>query len=237
MYFTARPSLRNHAASAVVRVGLDGPCWRVTCRLSREPSSPCTRRCTRTTPTSAASCIRIRPTTAYAVAQRPIGCWVEARRCSAYRAGCPQLATGRGGPTRRWPIPGRWVPGRPRSPPGEPWGAGFHRTPELAIQVGGISRKPLKQGSTPGPRRPSRDPEGLRAAAFQRAMLLKEKARRTPDLSRSIRSWSRNPHWRAGQITFVGGPCGSSSAACHRRVTSSPSSRSPRPWPGVATRS
>ena len=26
MYFTAGPSLRNHPASAVVRVGLDGPC-------------------------------------------------------------------------------------------------------------------------------------------------------------------------------------------------------------------
>ena len=79
MYFTAAPSLRNHPVSAVVRVGLDG--------TLREGDLPPIQRAVVAMHTAMyadradVGCVLHTHSpyaTAYAVAQHPIGCWVEA---------------------------------------------------------------------------------------------------------------------------------------------------------------
>ena len=79
MYFTAGPSLRNHPVSAVVRVGLDG--------TLREGDLPPIQGAVVAMHTAMyadrpdVGCVvhtHSPYATAYAVAQRPIGCWVEA---------------------------------------------------------------------------------------------------------------------------------------------------------------
>jgi len=79
MYFTAGPSLRNHAPASVVRVGLDGTLLEgdlppiqgavVAMHTAMYADHPDTG-CVLHTHSPYA--------TAYAVAHRPIGCWVEA---------------------------------------------------------------------------------------------------------------------------------------------------------------
>ena len=79
MYFTAGPSLRNHPAEAVVRVGLDGTLLEgdlppiqgaVVAMHTAMYQDHLDVGCVLHTHSPYA--------TAYAVAQRPIGCWVEA---------------------------------------------------------------------------------------------------------------------------------------------------------------
>ena len=90
MYFTAGPSLRNHASSAVVRVGLDGrliegdlpPIQGAvvamhTAMYADHPDVGCVVH----THSPFA--------TAYAVARRPIGCWVEALAMFGLASGVP----------------------------------------------------------------------------------------------------------------------------------------------------
>ena len=148
MYFTARPSLRNHAATAVVRVGLDGALWRETCRPSRALWSPCTQRCMTTTMMSAASCTRIRP-------MRPptplpivgSGAGLKPWPCSVYRPGFPWLATGpRGSAQAVANIRAAITPGVPAVLLANHGVLVFHRTPELAVQVGGIIEEAAQAG-------------------------------------------------------------------------------------------
>jgi L-ribulose-5-phosphate 4-epimerase len=90
--------------------------------------------------------------TAYAVAHRPIGCWVEALAMFGLaEPGCRWPGTGHAGPIRRWPASG------PRSSPGVPavllanhGVLVFHRTPELAILVGGIVEEAAQAGINAG---------------------------------------------------------------------------------------
>jgi len=83
MYFTAGPSLRNHAPSAVVRIGLDGVLLEgdlppiqgaVVAMHTAMYADHADVGCVLHTHSPFA--------TAYAVAHRPIGCWVEALACS-----------------------------------------------------------------------------------------------------------------------------------------------------------
>ena len=95
MYFTAGPSLRNHSSSAVVRVGLDGVLLEGdlppiqgadvamhTAMYADQPDVGCVMH------------THSPYATAYAVAQRPIGCWLEALAMFGLSTGVPVASYG-----------------------------------------------------------------------------------------------------------------------------------------------
>src|SRR6201984_3069481 len=95
MYFTAGPSLRDHPASAVVRVGLDGTLLEgelppiqgavVAMHTAMYADNPHVG-CVLHTHSPYA--------TAYAVARRPIGCWIEAMAMFGLATGVPVAGYG-----------------------------------------------------------------------------------------------------------------------------------------------
>jgi L-ribulose-5-phosphate 4-epimerase len=173
IYFTGGPSLRNHAPSAVVRLGLDGSL--------REGELP---------PINAAvvamhtamyadhpevGCVLHTHSpfaTAYAVAHSPIGCWVEALAMFGLASGVPVAGYGPRGSDRAVAnIRAAITPGVPAVLLANHGVLVFHRTPELAILTGGIVEEAAQAGinasSLGGPKE---IPDELRAAALQRAM-------------------------------------------------------------------
>ena len=110
--------------------------------------------------------------TAYAVAHRPIGCWVEALAMFGLSTGVPVAAYGpRGSDEAVANIRAAVAPGVPAVLLANHGVLVFHRTPELAILVGGVveeaAQAGLNSGSIGGP---VEIPPELRAAALQRAM-------------------------------------------------------------------
>ena len=110
--------------------------------------------------------------TAYAVARRPIGCWVEALAMFGLAAGVPVAGYGpRGSAEAVANIRAAVIPGVPAVLLANHGVLVFHRTPELAILVGGVveeaAQAGINAGTLGGPVEISPD---LRAAALQRAM-------------------------------------------------------------------
>jgi L-fuculose-phosphate aldolase len=110
--------------------------------------------------------------TAYAVARRPIGCWVEALAMFGLAAGVPVAGYGpRGSAEAVANIRAAVIPGVPAVLLANHGVLVFHRTPELAILVGGVVEEAAQAGinasALGGPVEISPD---LRAAALQRAM-------------------------------------------------------------------
>lgn len=173
MYFTAGPSLRNHPVSAVVRVGLDGTLLEgdlppiqgavVAMHAAMYQDHPDVR-CVLHTHSPYA--------TAYAVAHRPIGCWAEALAMFGLQAGVPVAGYGpRGSSEAVANIRASITPGVPAVLLANHGVLVFHRTPELAILVGGVVEEAAQAGinaSRLGG--PVEIPADLRAAALQRAM-------------------------------------------------------------------
>ena len=173
MYFTAGPSLRDHPASAVVRIGLDGTLLEGelppiqgavvamhTAMYADHPDVGCVLH------------THSPYATAYAVAHRPIGCWVEALAMFGLAAGVPVAADGpRGSEQAVAGIRAAVTPGVPAVLLANHGVLVFHRTPELAILVGGVVEEAAQAGinaaSLGGP---VEIPAELRAAALQRAM-------------------------------------------------------------------
>jgi L-ribulose-5-phosphate 4-epimerase len=173
MYFTAGPSLRNHAQSAVVRVGLDGtllegdlpPIQRAVVAMHTAMYEDHTEvGCVLHTHSPYA--------TAYAVAQRPIGCWVEALAMFGLPSGVPVAGYGpRGSELAVANIRAAAVAGVPAVLLANHGVLVFHRSPELAILVGGIVEEAAQAGINAGAiGGPVEIPDDLRAAALQRAM-------------------------------------------------------------------
>jgi L-ribulose-5-phosphate 4-epimerase len=173
MYFTAGPSLRNHPASAVVRVGLDGTLIEGdlppiqgavvamhTAMYADHPDVGCVVH------------THSPYATAYAVAQRPIGCWVEALAMFGLPDGVPVAGYGpRGSAEAVASIRAAITPGVPAVLLANHGVLVFHRTPELAILVGGIVEEAAQAGiNATALGGPVAIPAGLRAAALQRAM-------------------------------------------------------------------
>jgi L-ribulose-5-phosphate 4-epimerase len=173
MYFTAGPSLRDHPASAVVRIGLDGTLLEGelppiqgavvamhTAMYAAQPDVGCVLH------------THSPYATAYAVAHRPIGCWVEALAMFGLPDGVPVAGYGpRGSSEAVASIRSAVIPGVPAVLLANHGVLVFHRTPELAITVGGVVEEAAQAGinaaSLGGP---VEIPAGLRAAALQRAM-------------------------------------------------------------------
>jgi L-fuculose-phosphate aldolase len=173
MYFTAGPSLRDHPASAVVRIGLDGTLLEGelppiqgavvamhTAMYADHPDVGCVLH------------THSPYATAYAVAHHPIGCWVEALAMFGLAAGVPVAGYGpRGSKQAIASIRAAVTPGVPAVLLANHGVLVFHRTPELAILVGGVVEEAAQAGinaaSLGGP---VEIPAELRAAALQRAM-------------------------------------------------------------------
>jgi L-fuculose-phosphate aldolase len=173
MYFTAGPSLRNHPASEVVRVGLDGTLLEGdlppiqgavvamhTAMYADHPDVGCVLH------------THSPYATAYAVAHRPIGCWVEALAMFGAPSGVPVAGYGpRGSDEAIANIRAAVTPGVPAVLLANHGVLVFHRTPELAILIGSVVEEAAQAGiNAAGLGGPAEIPEGMRAAALQRAM-------------------------------------------------------------------
>jgi L-fuculose-phosphate aldolase len=173
MYFTAGPSLRDHPAAMVVRVGLDGTLLEGelpplqgavvamhTAMYADRPDVGCVVH------------THSPYATAYAVAHRPIGCWVEALAMFGLPDGVPVARYGpRGSGEAIANIRAAVLPGVPAVLLANHGVLVFHRTPELAIMVGSVVEEAAQAGiNAGGLGGPVEIPEALRAAALQRAM-------------------------------------------------------------------
>jgi L-ribulose-5-phosphate 4-epimerase len=173
MYFTAGSSLRNHPLDAVVRVGLDGEL--------REGDLPPIQGAVVAMHTAMyadrpdVGCVIHTHSpfaTAYAVAQRPIGCWIEALAMFGLPTGIPVAGYGpRGSDQAVANIRAAVLPDVPAVLLANHGVLVFHRTPQLAVLVGGIVEEAAEAGfhaSALGG--PVELPEEMRAAALQRVM-------------------------------------------------------------------
>ena len=173
MYFTAGPSLRDHPASAVVRIGLDGTLLEGdlppiqgavvamhTAMYADQPDVGCVLH------------THSPYATAYAVAHRPIGCWVEALAMFGLATGVPVAGYGpRGSEQAIASIRASVTSGVPAVLLANHGVLVFHRTPELAILVGGVIEEAAQAGiNAAALGGPVEIPAELRAAALQRAM-------------------------------------------------------------------
>jgi L-ribulose-5-phosphate 4-epimerase len=173
MYFTAGPSLRNHPASMVARVGLDGALLEGdlppiqgavvamhTAMYADHPDVGCVLH------------THSPYATAYAVAHRPIGCWVEALAMFGLPDGVPVAGYGpRGSDQAVANIRAAVRPGVPAVLLANHGVLVFHRTPELAILIGSVVEEAAQAGvNAAGLGGPVEIPGALRAAALQRAM-------------------------------------------------------------------
>jgi len=173
LYFTGGPSLRNHAPSAVVRLGLDG--------TLREGDLPPIQGAVVAMHTAMyadhpnVGCVLHTHSpyaTAYAVANRPIECWIEALAMFGLASGVPVAAYGpRGSDQAVANIRAAITPGVPAVLLANHGVLVFHRTPDLAILTGGVIEEAAQASiNARGLGGPVVVPEELRAAALQRAM-------------------------------------------------------------------
>ena len=178
MYFTAGPSLRDHSPAAVVRVGLDGSLLEGD--LPPIQGAVVAMHTAMYADSSEVGCVLHTHSpyaTAYAVAHRPIGCWVEALAMFGLPTGVPVAGYGpRGSDEAVANIRASVVPGVPAVLLANHGVLVFHRTPDLAIMVGGIIEEAAQAGiNAAGIGGPVVIPEQLRAAALQRAMIFENK--------------------------------------------------------------
>jgi L-ribulose-5-phosphate 4-epimerase len=173
MYFTAGPSLKDHPASAVVRVALDGTL--LEGELPPIQGAVVAMHTALYQDHADVGCVLHTHSpyaTAYAVARRPIGCWIEALAMFGLADGVPVGGYGpRGSEEAVANIRAAVIPGVPAVLLANHGVLVFHRTPDLAILVGGVVEEAAQAGinaaAIGGPVEIS--PE-LRAAALQRAM-------------------------------------------------------------------
>ena len=166
-------ALRGHPASAVVRVGLDGTLLEGelppiqgavvamhTAMYADHPDVGCVLH------------THSPYATAYAVAQRRIGCWIEAMAMFGLADGVPVAGYGpRGSAEAVANIRHAVIPGVPAVLLANHGVLIFHRTPDLAILVGSVVEEAAQAGlNAAGLGGPVELPPDLRAAALQRAM-------------------------------------------------------------------
>ena len=173
MYFTAGTSLRDHPPELVVRVGLDG-----TLREGELPpiqGAVVDMHTSRYADDATVGCVVHTHSpfaTAFATAQRPIACWIEALAMFGLASGVPLAGYGpRGSAEAVELIRQAAAPGVPAVLLANHGVLVFHRTPDLAILVGGVVEEAAAAGyhamALGGP---VELPGDMRAAALQRAM-------------------------------------------------------------------
>lgn len=178
MYFTSAPSLRDLSTEGIVRVGLDGEL--------REGELPPIQGAVVNMHTAMyhdqdeVGCVihtHSPYATAYAVAQQPIGCWVEALAMFGLFDGVPVAAYGpRGSQEAIANIRAAVVPGVPAVLLANHGVLVFHRNPDLAITVGSIIEEAAQAGINAvglGGVVPISDE--MKAAALQRVTMLEHR--------------------------------------------------------------
>lgn len=173
MYFTSAASLRGLSAAGVARVGLDG--------VLREGALPPIQGAVVAMHTAMyqdnaeVGCVihtHAPATTAYAVANQPIDCWIEAMAMFGLPDGVPLAGYApRGSDEAVASIRAAVRPGTPAVLLANHGVLVFHRTAELAVLVGGVieeaAQASLAARAIGGP---VALPPSMRAAALQRAM-------------------------------------------------------------------
>ncbi len=173
MYFTSSASLRGLSAAGIARVGLDG--------VLREGQLPPIQGAVVAMHTAMyqdradVGCVihtHSPHATAFAVANRPIGCWIEALAMFGLPDGVPVAAYGpRGSEQAVANIRAAVNPGVPAVLLANHGVLVFHRNAELAVLVSGVVEEAAQaaiNASLVGG--PVAIPAELRAAALQRAM-------------------------------------------------------------------
>jgi L-fuculose-phosphate aldolase len=173
MYFTSGPSLRGHPVSAVVRVGLDGVLREG--ELSPVQGAVVDMHTAMYVDNVDVGCVLHTHSpyaTAYATAQQPIGCWIEALAMFGLAGGVPVAGYGpRGSAESIARIRAAVVPGVPAVLLANHGVLVFHRSPELAVLVGSVVEEAAQAGiNAAAIGGPVELPVDLRAAALQRAM-------------------------------------------------------------------
>ena len=173
MYFTSAPSLRGLTPDGIARVALDGTLLEgklppiqgavVAMHTAMYLDSPDVG-CVLHTHSPFA--------TAFAVANRPIGCWIEALAMFGLPEGVPVAGYGpRGSDEAIANIRAAVRPGTPAVLLANHGVLVFHRNAELALLVGGVvdeaAQAAINAAAVGGP---VVIPQDLRAAALQRAM-------------------------------------------------------------------
>ena len=173
MYFTSAPSLRGLMPAGIVRVGLDGSL--------REGTLPPIQGAVVAMHTAMyedhedVGCVihtHSPYATAYAVANRPIECWIEALAMFGLPDGVPVAGYApRGSAEAVANIRSAVIPGNPAVLLANHGVLVFHRTPELAVLAGGVIEEAAQASiNARGIGGPVAIPAEMRAAALQRAM-------------------------------------------------------------------
>ena len=173
MYFTSAPSLKGLRPDGVVRVALDGTL--LEGNLSPIQGAVVAMHTAMYLDRPDVGCVLHTHSpfaTAFAVAHRPIGCWIEALAMFGLADGVPIAAYGpRGSEQAVANIRAAVRPGVPAVLLANHGVLVFHRTPELAVLVGGVIEEAAQAAiNTSALGGPVELPADLRAAALQRAM-------------------------------------------------------------------
>lgn len=180
-YFTAGTSMRDHPRDLVVRIGVDG--------VLREGSLPPIQgavvdmHASRYVDDASVGCVvhtHAPFATAFAVAHRPIDCWIEALAMFGLASGVPLAGYApRGSADAVESIRAAAVPGVPAVLLANHGVLVFHRTPDLAVLVNGVVEEAaaaaLRAEQLGGA---VEIPEHMRAAALQRAMAFEQQGTR-----------------------------------------------------------
>jgi L-fuculose-phosphate aldolase len=173
MYFTSAPSLKGLTADGVVRVGLDGTL--IEGALPPIQGAVVAMHTAMYADRADVGCVihtHSPYATAYAVARQPIDVWIEALAMFGLADGVPVAGYApRGSAEAVAEIRNAVRPGNPAVLLANHGVLVFHRTPELAVLVGGVveeaAQASLNARAAGGP---VAIPEEMRAAALQRAM-------------------------------------------------------------------
>jgi len=182
MYYTAAPSLKGLGPEGVVRVRLDGTLLEGTLPPIQGAVVAMHTAMYQDRPDVGCVLHTHSPfATAHAVAQAPIDCWIEALAMFGLADGVPVAAYGpRGSEQAIANIRAAVRPGVPAVLLANHGVLIFHRTPDLAVLVGGVveeaAQAAINARALGGP---VAIPPNLRAAALQRAMTFDAQGTRT----------------------------------------------------------
>jgi L-ribulose-5-phosphate 4-epimerase len=173
MYYTSAPSLKGLRPEGVVRVGLDGTL--IEGNLPPIQGAVVAMHTAMYEDSPEVGCVLHTHSpfaTAFAVAHQPIDCWIEALAMFGLADGVPVAGYGpRGSEQAVANIRAAVRPGVPAVLLANHGVLVFHRTPDLAVLVGGVveeaAQAAINARALGGP---VEIPSDLRAAALQRAM-------------------------------------------------------------------
>jgi len=173
MYYTSAPSLKGLGLDGIVRVGLDGTL--IEGNLPPIQGAVVAMHTAMYQDHPDVGCVvhtHSPYATAFAVANRSIDCWIEALAMFGLADGVPVAAYGpRGSEQAVANIRAAVRPGVPAVLLANHGVLVFHRTPDLAILVGGVVEEAAQAAiNAQGIGGPVAIPADLRAAALQRAM-------------------------------------------------------------------